>query len=59
MVGAVVARSSVRVCDGATAEPQQMASPRACLLPRTPMRTTFKLTLASSVHYAQRDLDTL
>ena len=43
MVGAIVACSSVRrtVCDGVTAEPQEMASLHACLLPWIPMRTTF------------------
>ena len=43
MVGAVVARSPVRtkVCDGATAELQERASPHACLLTWIPMRTTF------------------
>ena len=51
MVGAVVACSSVRrtVCDGVTAEPQETASPHACLLPGSRSGPP----LASSVHYAE------
>ena len=58
MVGAVVARSSVRreVCDRATAELQERASPHACLLPWIPMRTTFNFpSLVSSVHDRSAD----
>jgi hypothetical protein len=48
----IVARSSVRttVCYGATAEPQESASPHARLLPWIPMPTTF--SFPSSPHFS-------